>query len=119
MGGSMDPASLVASVDQLFDVDIRVALRGTSTPSLVMVGTRDLLTPVFSGRQLAHLLLDCDFVVLPKAGHQLMQERPDEVDEIVTAFAERIAGRAASLAEAVDVDPGPVTSDHVERPGDA
>lgn len=118
MGGAMDPAALVPSLDQMFDHDVRVALHQTRTPSLVMVGTRDLLTPVPSGRHLARLLPDCDLVVLPKAGHQLMQERPEEVDEIITAFADRIAGRAESLAEAVDVDPGPVTSEQVERPGD-
>ena len=118
MGETMDPAALVPSLDQMFDHDVRVALHRTETPSLVMVGTRDLLTPVPAGRHLARLLPDCDFVVLPKAGHQLMQERPAEVAEIITGFADRIAGRAASLAEAVDVDPGPVTSEHVERPGD-
>lgn len=118
MGGSMDPASLLPSVDQIFDLDARVSLRRTGVPSLVMVGTRDLLTPVPAGRHLARLLPDCDFVVLPKAGHQLMQERPDEVDEIITGFADRIGGRVESLSEAVDADPGPVTSEQVERPGD-
>lgn len=118
MGETMDPAALLPSLDQMFDHDVRVALHRTETPSLVMVGTRDLLTPVPAGRHLARLLPDCDFVVLPRAGHQLMQERPEEVAEIITGFADRIAGRAASLAEAVDVHPGAVTSEHVERPGD-
>lgn len=118
MGQSMDPAALLPSVDQMFDHDARTALRKTATPSMVVVGTRDLLTPVPSSRHLARLLPDSDFVVLPRAGHQLMQERPDELAEVVTGFADRVAGRAGSLAEAVDLDPGAVTSEQVERPGD-
>lgn len=91
LGANMEPASMLASVDQMFDLDARDALRRTKTPSLVMVGTRDLLTPVPSGRALAHLLPDCDFVVLPRAGHQLMQERPNEVAALLREFADRTA----------------------------
>lgn len=119
MGNDMDPAAMLASVDQMFDHDTRAVLRATRTPSLVVVGTRDLLTPVPSARQLARLLPDCDFVVLRRAGHQLMQERPDELDELLSRFADRVAGRIDDLAEAVAAGDGPVDPDDVERPTDA
>lgn len=90
MGGSMDPASLVPSLGGLIEHDARVALRATSTPSLVIVGTRDLLTPVPSASHLAHLLPDAELVVLRRAGHQLMQERPEELAELLDAFVARI-----------------------------
>ena len=115
MGRSMDPAALIASVGGLIEHDARVAIRATRTPSLVVVGTRDLLTPVPAGRHLAHLLPDADLVVLPRAGHQLMQERPDELAELIDAFAAKLSGAADSVAEAVDEDPGPVTADQVEH----
>jgi pimeloyl-ACP methyl ester carboxylesterase len=115
MGASMKPEALVPSLRGLLDHDARDALRITHTPSLVVVGTRDLLTPVPSARHLAHLLPDSDFVVLPKAGHQLMQERPDELAELVDAFVAKLEGSAPSVAAAVDADPGPVEASQVEH----
>lgn len=91
MGRSMEPKALVSSLGGLFEHDARVALKATHTPSLVVVGTRDLLTPVPAGRHLARLLPNCELVVLRRAGHQLMQERPDELAELIDAFVARIA----------------------------
>jgi hypothetical protein len=68
-----------------------------------------------SARHLAHLLPDSDFVVLPKAGHQLMQERPDELAELIDAFVAKLEGSAPSVAAAVDADPGPVEASQVEH----
>jgi len=70
-----------------------------------VVGTRDLLTPVPSGRHLANLLPDADFVVLARPGHQLMQERPGELAELIWAFAAKLAGTATSVAEPADTAP--------------
>ena len=115
MGRSMAPEALVPSLSGLLDHDARAAIRATRTPSLVVVGTRDLLTPVPAGRHLAHLLPDADLVVLPRAGHQLMQERPDELAELLDAFAAKIAGTAPSVAAAVADSPGSVDADQVEH----
>lgn len=115
MGASMAPEALVPSLRGLLDHDARDALRATHTPSLVVVGTRDLLTPVPSARHLAHLLPDSDFVVLPKAGHQLMQERPVELAELIDAFVAKLEGAAGSVSEAVDADAGPIESSQVEH----
>ncbi|MCU1370868.1 MAG: putative hydrolase or acyltransferase of alpha/beta superfamily [Ilumatobacteraceae bacterium] len=90
MGQAMTPESLVPSLSGLIEHDAREALKATRTPSLVIVGTRDLLTPVPSASHLAHLLPDAELVVLPKAGHQLMQERPDELAELLDGFVARI-----------------------------
>ena len=90
MTSSIPTAALVPSMAGLIEHDAREALKATNTPSLVVVGTRDLLTPVPAGRHLAHILPDSEFVVLPRAGHQLMQERPDEVAELIDAFVERV-----------------------------
>ncbi|WP_421121106.1 alpha/beta fold hydrolase [Aquihabitans daechungensis] len=114
MGQSMVPESLMPSLSGLIEHDARDALRTTHTPSLVIVGTRDLLTPVPSARHLAHLLPASELVVLPRAGHQLMQERPDELAELVDAFVARLDGGAPTVARAVDADDRPVTSDQVE-----
>lgn len=114
MGQAMAPESLVPSLAKLLDHDARVALRATRTPSLVVVGTRDLLTPVWAGRRLAKQLPDAEFVVLPRAGHQLMQERPVELAELLDAFVDRITGAEPSVAAGVARDPRPVEAAQVE-----
>jgi pimeloyl-ACP methyl ester carboxylesterase len=118
MGQSMEPHALLPSLAGLFEHDAREALRATRTPSLVIVGTRDLLTPVPSGRHLAHLLPAAELVVLPRAGHQLMQERPTELAELIDAFVAKVDGDAASVAEAVEEADGTVEADQVEAVGD-
>ncbi len=119
MGQSMEPESLVASLSGLLDLDARQAIADTETPSLVIVGTRDLLTPVPAGRHLARLLPVSDFVVLSRCGHQVMQERPDELAELLRAFAATISGETTSVAAGVDADPGPVEPSMVEHYGES
>jgi pimeloyl-ACP methyl ester carboxylesterase len=117
MGQSMAPEALLPSLGGLIEHDARDALRATRTPSLVIVGTRDLLTPVPSASHLAHLLPDSELVVLPRAGHQLMQERPAELAELIDAFAARLDGSEPSVAAAVAASDGPVDADQVESGG--
>lgn len=116
MGRSIPPEALLPSLSGLIEHDAREALRATNTPSLVIVGTRDLLTPVPSASHLARLLPDSELVVLPRAGHQLMQERPDELAELLEAFAARVDGSQPSVAAAVADASGSVAPDQV-RPG--
>jgi pimeloyl-ACP methyl ester carboxylesterase len=78
-------ASLPSGID-LLEHDAREALRATHTPSLVLVGSRDLLTPVWAARRIAGFLPYARLEVLPGAGHQLMQERPFEVAALIDDF---------------------------------
>jgi pimeloyl-ACP methyl ester carboxylesterase len=114
MTGSIGDANLIGSIQGIVEHDARDALRATRTPSLVVVGTRDTLTPVPLSRRMARLMPGCEFVVLPRAGHQLMQERPNELADLLDAMVARIEGSAASVAEAVAVDGGPVSPAQVE-----
>jgi pimeloyl-ACP methyl ester carboxylesterase len=77
--------SLPSGID-LLDHDARDALRATQTPSLVLVGSRDVLTPVYAARRIARFLPYARLEVLPGAGHQLMQERPFEVAALIDDF---------------------------------
>ena len=45
-------------------------------PVLIMVGSKDVLTPVSNSQAMAAELPDAELVVLPGAGHMLMLERP-------------------------------------------
>lgn len=50
-------------------------------PARVLVGSRDLLTPVAHARRIAHHLRRSRLVIAPGAGHMLTLERPDLVTE--------------------------------------
>ena len=83
---SVPQTTLLPSGVDLLDHDAREALRATHTPSLVLVGSRDLLTPVFAARRISNFLPYARLEVVPGAGHQLMQERPHQVAALIDEF---------------------------------
>jgi pimeloyl-ACP methyl ester carboxylesterase len=62
-----------------------------SAPAVVVLGERDLMTPVKAGRALAAALPNARVVMLHGAGHMLISERPDEVLDAVRGLAGRMA----------------------------
>lgn len=76
----------------LLQHDVRKKLASITIPSMVTVGTRDLLTPPFMARALAMELPDSELYLLEGAGHQLMQERPDELNTLIVDLANRTEG---------------------------
>ena len=82
--------SLPSGID-LLDHDAREALKATRTPSLVLVGSMDLLTPVWAARRIASFLPYARFEVLDGAGHQLMQERPHEFADLLDEFSKNLS----------------------------
>lgn len=87
--------SLPSGVD-LLDHDAREALRATRTPSLILVGSRDVLTPVYAARRIAEFLPHARFEVLKGAGHQIMQERPAEFARLLDEFVSTLPLLAAA-----------------------
>jgi pimeloyl-ACP methyl ester carboxylesterase len=69
--------------------DVRAELAAVDVPSVIVVGDRDLLTPVAHARALHEVIGGSELVVLTPIGHQVMQEDPEAV---VTAV-DRLAGR--------------------------
>lgn len=76
----------------LGDYDVSAHLGDIDLPAFVVVGTRDVLTPVPFARSMAEGLPGAELTILPAAGHQLMQERPDVIDQLVRDLAKRTAG---------------------------
>lgn len=74
----------------LFDTDNRVGLANVDQPSLVLVGSRDSLTPIWAAKRINAHLRDGQLKVIPGAGHQLMQERPFTVVEFFDELTRRI-----------------------------
>lgn len=50
-----------------------------AVPSAVILGERDMMTPLKGGKAVAAALAGCRLTVLEGAGHMLMSERPNEV----------------------------------------
>jgi pimeloyl-ACP methyl ester carboxylesterase len=65
------------------------ALRGT--PTLVLVGTKDLITPVTHSEEILRYLPDAEFVKIDNSGHVVMLENADDVDAALIPFLEKIS----------------------------
>jgi pimeloyl-ACP methyl ester carboxylesterase len=65
------------------------ALRGV--PVLVLVGTRDYLTPVTHSEEILRHLPDAELRKIDNSGHVVMLEKADEVNEALIAFLDKIS----------------------------
>ncbi|MFJ5232943.1 alpha/beta fold hydrolase [Kitasatospora sp. NPDC088391] len=99
------PIDVVAEFYPAFSAhDKRAALAGLAgVPTLVLAGTKDLLTPPEYSEAIAAALPDARLVLVPDAGHLVMLERPGTVDRELAALLERAAAHAGTgpLPEAV------------------
>jgi pimeloyl-ACP methyl ester carboxylesterase len=59
--------------------DALAAAATITVPTTLVLGERDMMTPVRAGKALAAALPNARTVVLPGAGHMMMVERPDEL----------------------------------------
>jgi non-heme chloroperoxidase len=71
----------------LLELDVTAGLRELDVPTLVVVGSADLITPPRDARQIADLVPGARLVEMPRAGHMLMYERTEELDALVVDFA--------------------------------
>jgi pimeloyl-ACP methyl ester carboxylesterase len=80
----------------MLSLDLTADLPSITLPTLVIVGTADVLTPPRDARQIASLIPDASLVELPGAGHMLMFERTAEVDQLIIDFARDRAREAST-----------------------
>jgi 3-oxoadipate enol-lactonase len=71
----------------MLSLDLTGGLTAIALPTLVLVGTADILTPPRDARQIASLIPGSELVELTGAGHMLMYERTEEVDDLLVEFA--------------------------------
>ena len=60
------------------------------TPTLVLVGTKDLITPVTHSEAILKQIPDAEFVKIEDSGHVVMLEHADEVNAALVPFLEKI-----------------------------
>src|SRR5258707_865959 len=67
----------------LVGLDLTHELPNVRFPTLVVVGTADVLTPPFEARRIADLIPGARLEVMRGGGHMLMLERTDELDRLI------------------------------------
>ena len=73
----------------ILSLDLTPGLPSIAVPTLVLVGTADVLTPPRDARQIASLIPGSELVEFTGAGHMLMYERAAAVDQLVIDFSRR------------------------------
>ena len=81
----------LGAAPSILDHDGVDELRSCELPATVLVGRRDPLTPPREARRLAAALPNAELEVLDRAGHQLMLERPAEVNLALRTLLARTA----------------------------
>ena len=65
------------------------ALRGV--PVLVIVGTKDYLTPVTHSEEILRHLPEAELIKIDHSGHVVMLEKADEVNEALVSFVDKLS----------------------------
>jgi pimeloyl-ACP methyl ester carboxylesterase len=78
------------AVNALFGLDLTKELPHARVPTLVIGGTRDVITPPHESRRIASLVPGARLVMFEDAGHMLMLERTAEVDALILDFAHEV-----------------------------
>lgn len=83
-------AIVAGFLDSISQFDGTGAYRALSrTPTLIMCGTVDRITPPHHSTAIAAAVSAAEFVDVPGAGHMLMLDRPDVVNDRLDALLER------------------------------
>jgi pimeloyl-ACP methyl ester carboxylesterase len=75
---------------QLDMFDVLVAFEGL--PTVIIVGTRDVVTPARHSRRMAEMLPEAELALCPGGGHMLMLEQHQQVNDLLAGLLERAAG---------------------------
>ena len=87
----VSPRAMAELLRPLLEFDVRIDLPKINLPTLVVVGTRDLITPARRSRVLAARIPGARLEVLPGCGHLVMLERPEALAGLLGAFSAELA----------------------------
>lgn len=96
---SAPPHAFVSQVRAILDMhddDARPRLAGFDVPTLVTVGSQDILTPRGDSEELAELIPGAELVVVARAAHGFMVEHASTFNTVVLDFLSRQAARHAA-----------------------
>jgi 3-oxoadipate enol-lactonase len=64
-------------------------LKSLNTPVLVLVGKKDITTPVWASEMIHEWLPQSELVIMPEAGHLTIFDHPKEFNDLVLSFWEK------------------------------
>lgn len=71
-----------------FDISDKVS--DINIPTLIIAGKEDILTPVKYSEYLNHQIYDTELTFIEGSGHFVMQEKPDEFNEVILNFIKEL-----------------------------
>jgi len=61
-------------------------LKNLNIPTLMIVGEKDITTPIWASEMLYDWIPNSEIVIIPNAGHLVILDHPDEFNELVASF---------------------------------
>ena len=95
------PATRLESPRALIGLDLTEQLRKIDLPTLVIVGTADVLTPPAQAKLITRLIPGARLELFPGGGHMLMLERTAELDRLILEFARDVGAHAQHAGDIV------------------
>jgi 3-oxoadipate enol-lactonase len=94
------PDAFVAQVRAILDMDdhLRGELSGLALPTLVLVGSQDILTPMGDSEELVEEIPGAELVVIRGAAHGFMLEHGNTFNRTVLEFLERTSSAQVSTS---------------------
>jgi 3-oxoadipate enol-lactonase len=92
-------ASFVAQVHAILAMDdsLRTQLTGVAVPTLALVGSQDILTPMGDSEEIAELVPGAELAVIRGAAHGFMLEHGAAFNRTVLGFLDRTAGTRVAV----------------------
>ena len=88
----------VACIEAIMKLDVTDRLKSVTAPTLIVAGEDDESTPVAAHEAIHAAIPDSELVVAPAARHFVNVERSDVVNDALSRFLARHAGRRAQAA---------------------
>ena len=83
------PAHVFRYLKYFKDYKASVNVPKIKTPTLIMVGEEDKVTPVGESRKLNEMIENSKLVIIEDSGHMVLYEKPKELCEYILEFIER------------------------------
>ena len=61
-------------------------LKSLNIPALILVGKKDITTPVWASEMIHEWLPQSELIIIPDAGHLIILDHPNEFNELVLSF---------------------------------
>ena len=94
--------SFVAQVNAILDMDdsLRELLHTVDVPTLVLVGSQDILTPQADAEEIAELIPDAELAIVQGGAHGFMVENFWEFNRLVLEFLARVTAERQTATRA-------------------